>query len=49
VRQYAEGPVTLVANIEVEYGHFEEYIVRGSPFFGPRNGLFKVDRSPLKN
>ena len=25
-RAYAEGPVTLVANVEVEYGHFEEYI-----------------------
>jgi hypothetical protein len=25
-RAYTEGPVTLVANIEVEYGHFEEYI-----------------------
>ena len=25
-RAYAEGPVTLVTNIEVEYGHFEEYI-----------------------
>ncbi len=25
-RAYSEGPVTLVANIEVEYGHFEEYI-----------------------
>src|SRR5438270_73334 len=25
-RQYAEGPVTLVSYIGVEYGHFEEYI-----------------------
>ena len=25
-RAYIDGPVTLVANIEVEYGHFEEYI-----------------------
>jgi len=25
-RAYSEGPVTVVANIEVEYGHFEEYI-----------------------
>jgi len=25
-RQYAEGPVTLVQEIGVEYGHFEEYI-----------------------
>jgi hypothetical protein len=25
-RQYAEGPVTLVQEIEVEYGHFEDYI-----------------------
>ncbi len=25
-RAYIEGSVTLVANIEVEYGHFEEYI-----------------------
>jgi len=25
-RQYAEGPVTEVAYIHVEYGHFEEYI-----------------------
>ena len=25
-RAYTEGPVSLVANIEVEYGHFEEYI-----------------------
>ena len=25
-RQYIEGTVTLVANVEVEYGHFEEYI-----------------------
>ena len=25
-RAYTEGPVTLVANVEVEYGHFEEYI-----------------------
>jgi hypothetical protein len=26
VRQYTEGPVTLVQEIGVEYGHFEEYI-----------------------
>ena len=26
VRQYADGPVTEVAYIQVEYGHFEEYI-----------------------
>src|SRR5215510_9383583 len=26
VRQYSEGPVTQVNYIEVEYGHFEEYI-----------------------
>src|SRR5579864_1877306 len=26
VRQYAEGPVTEVDYIHVEYGHFEEYI-----------------------
>ena len=26
VRQYTEGPVTLVQEIAVEYGHFEEYI-----------------------
>ena len=26
VRQYTEGPVTLVSYIGVEYGHFEEYI-----------------------
>jgi hypothetical protein len=26
VRQYAEGPVTEVDYIQVEYGHFEEYI-----------------------
>ena len=25
-RQYTDGPVTQVAYIEVEYGHFEEYI-----------------------
>src|ERR1700691_2681763 len=25
-RQYTEGPVTLVQEIAVEYGHFEEYI-----------------------
>src|ERR1700730_5410346 len=25
-RQYKEGPVTLVQEIGVEYGHFEEYI-----------------------
>jgi len=25
-RQYTEGPVTLVEYIQVEYGHFEEYI-----------------------
>src|SRR5580704_12628523 len=25
-RQYADGPVTEVAYIRVEYGHFEEYI-----------------------
>jgi len=25
-RAYTEGPVTLVANVEVEYGHFEEYV-----------------------
>ena len=25
-RQYTEGPVTEVAYIQVEYGHFEEYI-----------------------
>jgi len=26
VRQYTDGPVTEVAYIHVEYGHFEEYI-----------------------
>src|SRR6202023_2384297 len=26
VRQYTEGPVTEVSYIQVEYGHFEEYI-----------------------
>src|SRR5262249_42610262 len=26
VRQYSEGPVTQVNYIQVEYGHFEEYI-----------------------
>src|ERR1051326_5774589 len=26
VRHYTEGPVTLVQEIAVEYGHFEEYI-----------------------
>ena len=26
VRQYFEGPVTEVSYIQVEYGHFEEYI-----------------------
>jgi hypothetical protein len=26
VRQYTEGPVTLVQEIAVEYGHFEEYV-----------------------
>src|SRR5215472_18774765 len=26
VRQYTEGPVTEVAYIQVEYGHFEDYI-----------------------
>ena len=26
VRQYTEGPVTLVQEMAVEYGHFEEYI-----------------------
>jgi hypothetical protein len=26
VRQYSEGPVTEVDYIQVEYGHFEEYI-----------------------
>jgi hypothetical protein len=26
VRRYTEGPVTLVQEIGVEYGHFEEYI-----------------------
>ena len=25
-RQYAEGPVTLVQEIAVEYGHFDDYI-----------------------
>src|SRR6266567_9025100 len=25
-RQYTEGPVTLVTDVGVEYGHFEEYI-----------------------
>ena len=25
-RQYVEGPVTLVQEIAIEYGHFEEYI-----------------------
>jgi hypothetical protein len=25
-RQYTEGPVTLVQEIAVEYGHFEEYV-----------------------
>jgi hypothetical protein len=26
VRQYREGPVTLVQEMGIEYGHFEEYI-----------------------
>ena len=26
VRQYSEGPVTELSYIQVEYGHFEEYI-----------------------
>ncbi len=26
VRQYTDGPVTEADNIQVEYGHFEEYI-----------------------
>ena len=26
VRQYTEGPVTLVQEMAIEYGHFEEYI-----------------------
>ena len=26
VRQYTEGPVTLIQEIDIEYGHFEEYI-----------------------
>jgi len=26
VRQYTEGPVTLVQEMGIEYGHFEEYI-----------------------
>jgi hypothetical protein len=26
VRKYAEGPVTLVQEIGIEYGHFEDYI-----------------------
>ena len=26
VRQYSEGPVTELDYIQVEYGHFEEYI-----------------------
>jgi hypothetical protein len=26
VRQYAEGPVTEVSYLQIEYGHFEEYI-----------------------
>ena len=26
VRQYAEGPVTEIDEVHVEYGHFEEYI-----------------------
>ena len=26
VRQYAEGPVTEMAYLKIEYGHFEEYI-----------------------
>ena len=26
VRAYREGPVTTVTNLQVEYGHFEEYI-----------------------
>src|SRR5205823_10473077 len=26
VREYTEGPVTLVQEMAIEYGHFEEYI-----------------------
>src|SRR5438876_5878781 len=28
-RQYAEGPVTLVPEIPIEYGHFEDYMWKG--------------------
>jgi hypothetical protein len=34
-RQYTEGPVTLVEYIQVEYGHFEEYIDWLNSIFKP--------------
>jgi len=34
-RQYIEGPVTLVEYLQVEYGHFEEYIDWLNSIFKP--------------
>lgn len=34
-RRYTEGPVTLVEYIQVEYGHFEEYIDWLNTIFKP--------------
>ena len=40
-RKYTEGPVTLVQEIGVEYGHFEEYIDWLNSTWKPTMGAFK--------
>jgi hypothetical protein len=41
VRQYTEGPVTEVDYIQVEYGHFEEYIAWLNSTWKPTMEAFK--------
>ena len=41
VRQYADGPVTEVDYIQVEYGHFEEYIDWLNSTWKPTMGAMK--------
>ena len=41
VRQYTEGPVTQVGYIQVEYGHFEEYIEWLNSTWKPTMEAFK--------
>ena len=36
-RGYADGPVTEVAHIRIEYGHFEEYVAWLNSTWKPRD------------